>query len=172
MRCPVHNDGEEIKINASGKKYGFQNKADLYFTYYQKYLQDGVFVPVVPVKVRSDQDGKFSEEVLFVVDSSTEYTYIPHDVAVKLGIDFRNETPTASADGNPCCLKKIQLKIDNFDPSVIVAAIPNQPKVELPCLGLQTIFDNLVFAIGTGCTRVIQKTTFIHLKGFLRIIVN
>jgi hypothetical protein len=172
MPCRNHTHGSGVNFDGKGSKYDFRKKHELYRIYYQGEsfgLVNDVLLPVVPVTIRIDIDGrpKIIEHQPFIVDTTSDFSYIPRDLAVKFGIDITSGVPIALRGlegGVKAYLKEgISIRIDPFEASVPIRfAIPERQgeKDLLPCLGIDCIFDHYVFAIGWGCTRVFENKAY------------
>lgn len=171
-KCKRHDDGENINITGSGLKYGFRGKYDLHKTFYP--LEDkvvhaeDVYLPIVPVRIFSDLKSNFTdEEFPFILDTTSDYSYIPKEIALKIGIDLRGclKRIVRGSEGEMnVFFKVVQVKLGKIDLPLaitVMVATKKTPIDRLPCLGISGIIDNFIFSIGPRCTRIFQKADFV-----------
>ncbi len=171
MPCWGHAHGSGVSFHGEGNKYDFRKKHDLYREYYRGkdfYQVNDVLLPVVPVSIRIDIPGNFKiiEGQPFIIDTSSDFSYIPRELAVKFGIDIESGDPIfiRGVDGSvKAYLKEVSIQIHPSEsPVPVTFAIPVKQgeKDILPCLGMDRIFNHYIFAIGLSCTRVFVKENY------------
>lgn len=127
----------------------------------------GHYDPVVTVKVRSDVDGKFTEEIPFVFDSGSHITIISWIEANRLGLELSGNVwkpiEITGIDGKIPALRRIvQLKLFDFPPVAIPFHVSKYVPNDWRILGLEGIIEAFCIIIYDYHTYVFLREDIIE----------